>query len=405
MLDQLDHDLRDAVERRAAVAGASPTWEAITTGAGRGSDDRHSSTRLRLGLAIAASLVLVVAIAAIAQVRTGGDPEDADDPPSGESLPPVAPSSPDDRVPVDLVEIVGTEVTLLPLTSLDAESVAVASVAPAGWVAEPTVLLNGGMFTTSKLRAPDGASTIAWFELPSVGPGVGEQLTIDGVTWSIVRDDGRTIASADLGASALEVSTSTVVEDDLVEVLRGLRAAPIADAPAGVFDPLKDGEVVAADPGGLTLTATSDASGTTCWALRWEPGSFAQQAQGGCRGDLLADEAQTSIELADGIVLLELGGEGRSANAVDENAPIVETRIDLAGVVRGDIGAVDVQLDNGTTVTVETQDRTGSFDVRFFVVSFTVDGDAFGGGNGVRSVTATEPFDAEAGDLVDQTDG
>lgn len=342
MTDQVDRDIHDLLDRAREQAPDPLNWLEVTgkpvsARRGNGGGDPRRVPRRWL-LATAASLVVVLVGGLIIATRTNR---------SEPALPTATTAAPFDP----------REDDLRPLATLTEADVVIPTSLPDGWTVAP-LKFEPDRFNSFMLISPDGEAVGVSFSFPegtlSVGPA--ETYELAGVEWDAPKPSEGRLLIARLGEARITVGAELVEAGVVRDLADGLRVGTLEQFPAGVFRADTDGAEVARNDAGASLrVAIIDE--TICNSFTIARGdAFAQ-----CLITPLLPDRETGIEVGDGITMLQWHFFGSSDDDV--------TSVDLAGMVDPDIEAVELTFAGGTAVQVETEDLSGEFESRFFVVS------------------------------------
>lgn len=366
MIDQLDKDIHNLVGRAAVRASDPVPWnDVLSRAVSPGTGTAVPTQRRYLGAFIAAAAVVVVLVGGIALAnRPRGD-----DSVVSNSAPTTAEAS---------------STALRPLEALSEGDVIVPTVMPDGWALSPLVVHVPGitMFdVTDADGSTIGASTFVATDgsAPDVLDDSADRvMTLSGVEWEVRGTDFVTT----VGDTRIIVGSPDEIDPTVIErFVDGLRAGLRVEYPAGVFVVQSDGVETAVSRSGTQLRVESIGA-FTCHAV--------VDASGNSSGDCSIDPFDTTrtptIALDNGIAVLGTSGQGRTQNAVEADAPVIETTLHAGGITTSNIDAVEITLVDGTVVTLPTQDLSGQFSHRYFVLTAVIAGDAFDGTGPIASI-------------------
>lgn len=366
MIDQLDKDIHNLVGHAAVRAPDPVPWnDVLSRAVSPGTCTAVPTQRRYVGAFIAAAAVVVVLVGGIALAnRPRGD-----DSVVSNSAPTTAERS---------------SAALRPLEALSEGDIIVPTVMPDGWTLSPLVVhvpgltmfdatdADGRTIGASTFFATDGSDSDV------LADSVDRVTTLAGVEWAVRETDFVTT----VGNTRIIVGSPNEIDPTFIEsFVDGLRAGLRAEYPAGVFVVESDGIETAVSQSGTQLRVESIGA-FTCHAVVDASGS----SSGDCSIDPFDTTRSPTIALDNGIAVLSTSGEGRTQNAVDADAPVIETTLNAAGITTSNIDAVEITLVDGTVVTLPTQDLSGQFSHRYFVLTAVIAGDAFDGAGPIASI-------------------
>jgi hypothetical protein len=201
----------------------------------------------------------------------------------------------------------------------------------------------------------DGTDEELWVEMGRPHRGTSdESFTAGGVVWSIDRaDSSRWSASASVDGTALNVRGSGNVE----RVLAGLTVVDESNLPSTPLGSPEDAAVVARTSldGELYTYSVQESGRYKCdWVTSQSGGT------GGC-GSIVQADANVTID----------AGATTDPGALPDTVDTVR-----GGSVSAAAASVEVVFADGTTVTVEPTDLSGTFDKLFWIAASTISTDS-----------------------------
>lgn len=321
---------------------------------GHGVDGRHSNGVPRRTLvAVAASAVLIGGVVSIAVLAPRSSPEPTLEQPNlSDSLPSTSLESNAGTTPVVAGE-------LRPVASLGLTDLVIPTTIPQGMSLSPYLLDGLDRFSVTvdgtgaeitvavvdeidELPTPLINTSLDTWQVEEFGPGRIQYV-------ARARDRFVVVNVLDFGGD--------LTDESLMDFLDGLRVGGEADFPGLVFDPEKSGTVVAQSKDGSEMLRVTITEGWVCSVIELtDPAPF----RGRCQQNHVGE---TMVQI--------FGGSSLVVEDIDSG--VVEATSTSSGMVRADVALVELELSNGDVISVEPEDRSATFDERFFVISYPVE--------------------------------